>query len=74
MKAVIFSMPLVTRATLPWRWRAEDYSVESGQAFSYYADCVADAKRAGLTVTIRRALTKTTLRGRRGDLDNRSRS
>lgn len=67
MKAVIFSMPLVTASKLAWRWRAQDYSVESGQAFWYYADCVADAKRAGLTVTIARALTKTTLRPHRGD-------
>jgi hypothetical protein len=71
---VIFSMPLVTASRFAWRWRAEDHSVESGQAFPYYADCVADAKRAGLTVTIGRALTKTTLRAHSGDLDNRSRS
>ncbi|MEA3156722.1 MAG: hypothetical protein QOK44_4311 [Betaproteobacteria bacterium] len=74
MKAVIFSMPLATASKLGWRWRAEDHSVQSGRAFWYYADCVADAKRAGLSVIIGRALTKTALRPRRAGLDNLSRS
>jgi hypothetical protein len=54
LKAVVFSVPLRTTDAFVWRWRSEDHTCESGGAFRYYLDCVADAKRHGYTVEIGR--------------------
>lgn len=62
MRAVIFSIPMATSSGFAWRWRAEDDSKESAEAFLYYADCLTDAKRNGCDVELGRVESHFTLR------------
>jgi hypothetical protein len=65
--AVIFSVPCIPDPGFAWRWRAQDNSEECRDAFRYYADCVADAKRKGFTVELGR-IEAFAPRGRKADL------
>ena len=50
--AVIFSIPSTTSPGYCWRWRSGDGKTDSKSQFSYYHDCLADAKASGYAVQL----------------------
>jgi hypothetical protein len=48
--AVIFSVPMAKTAGFCWRWRSADGQADSMECFTYYYDCVADARANGYDV------------------------
>jgi hypothetical protein len=47
---IVFSVPIPTAPGVGWRWRSDDYQMESTEFFVFYADCIADAERNGYKV------------------------
>jgi len=54
-KAVVFSVPAAHENGYIWRWRSVDSAVESAQPFSFYHDCLKDAREHGYQVELAHA-------------------
>ena len=47
--AVIFSVPMKTSSGFCWRWRSDDGN-DSKESFTFYYDCLANARENGYVV------------------------
>ena len=50
--AELFSVPTADMFGFAWRWRVANGSRQSESTFTYFYDCVQDARRAGYAVEL----------------------
>jgi hypothetical protein len=50
--AVVFAVDAGTDQGFVWKWRAADNKEQSAATFTYFYECVNDARQAGYTVEL----------------------